>query len=331
MSVLPEGLYCAPGNVFIDPMKPVAHAIVTHGHADHARWGHGTVYATPETLDIMESRYGVDFCNKRVPLAYGEVMQLNKLELSMAPAGHILGSAQAILDHGNRRVVVSGDYKRRADPTCLPFTPVKCDVFISEATFGLPVFAHPPIEHELQKLLDSLALFPDRCHLIGAYSLGKCQRVMLGLRALGYTKPLYLHGAMVRLVELYQRHGFDFGEVIPVSTIDKKTLAGEVVLAPPSTLNDRWSRNLPNVVTCLASGWMQIRAHAKQKLVELPLIISDHADWPELLQTLDDVGAPELWVTHGREDALVYQAEQQGIKARALSLLGYDDADADSD
>lgn len=325
MTVRPEGLYCDAGDVYIDPVRPVARAIITHGHADHARSGHGTVYATPETHAIMKVRYGEECCENRVNLAYGERTEMGKAVLWLAPAGHILGSAQAVLEHGGSRIVISGDYKRREDPTCAPFKPVPCDVFVTEATFGLPVFTHPPIEHEIGKLLESLRLFPERCHLVGSYALGKCQRVILALRAAGYARPIYLHGALRKLCDLYEAHGVPLGELHPVSEVDKKTLAGEVVLAPPSALADRWSRSLPHVMPALASGWMNIRARAKQKLVELPLIISDHCDWPELLQTAQDVGAPEIWVTHGREEALVYQLRQMGFQAQALALLGYEE------
>lgn len=325
IEVRKEGLYCLPGDVYIDPLKPVAKAIITHGHADHARSGHGEVWATPATHDIMAVRYSEQYCTTRHVLPYGETITVGDLALSFAPAGHILGSAQAVLDYQGGRIVISGDYKRRPDPSCEPFKPVACDVFVTEATFALPVFRHPDTEHELQKLLTSLELLPDRCHAVGVYALGKCQRVMLGLRQLGYEKPFYLHGAMGKLCDLYQRHGFDFGELVPVNKDNKKQLASEIVLCPPSALADRWSRSLPNVLTCMASGWMQIRARAKQRLVELPLIISDHADWDELLQTLQDVGAADVWVTHGREDALVYQAQTMGFNAQALSLLGYEE------
>lgn len=327
MAIRPEGLYCVPGDVYIDPVRPVPRAVITHGHADHARSGHGEVFATPETLAIMEVRYGKDFCTKRTRMAYGEMLPVTAAELSLAPAGHILGSAQAILTYGNGRIVISGDYKRRLDPTCTPFQPVPCDVFVTEATFGLPVFNHPPIEHEIKKLLDSLKLFPDRCHLVGCYALGKCQRLIMELRKAGYEKPIYLHGALRKLCELYQQQGKDLGELPAVSETDKKTLAGEIVLCPPSAVVDKWSRSLPNVMTSIASGWMQIRARAKQKLVELPLVISDHCDWNELLQTVKDVKAPEVWITHGREDALAYEIRKLGYQAQALALLGYEDED----
>lgn len=325
MQVRPEGLYCAPADCYIDPTRPVAQAIITHGHADHARRGHVTTYATPETLAIMAVRYGHDHAQACQALPYRQPVDIDGVRVWFAPAGHILGSAQAVLEYQGSRIVVSGDYKRRADPTCPAFEPVPCDVFVTEATFGLPVFHHPPPELEYQKLMDSLQLMPERCHLVGAYALGKAQRVMLGLRALGWQRPFYLHGAMMKLTALYVDHGFDFGALVAVSEVDKKSLRGEIVLCPPSALADRWSRSLPDVLTAMASGWMQIRARAKQRLVDLPLIISDHADWHELLATLVDVGAPEIWITHGREDALAYRARQLGFKAQALSLLGYDE------
>ena len=325
IEVRPEGVFCKPGGFFIDPMKPVAHAVVTHGHADHARSGHGHVYATEATLAIMRARYGDDHALVERPLAYGEDLFMHGVKVSLHPAGHILGSAQARLEYEGASIVFSGDYKRRPDPTCALFEPVACDVFVTEATFALPVFVHPPIEDEIAKLLRSLQQFPERCHLIGVYALGKCQRLMMALRAAGYAETIYLHGAMVKLCELYQGFGIDIGPWELVTPENAKSLAGEIVLCPPSALQDRWSRRLPDVLTAAASGWMRIRARAKQKGVELPLVVSDHADWNELVQTLGDVGAPEVWVTHGRDDALVYYATQHGFKAQALHLLGYED------
>lgn len=329
LKVMPEGLYCAPGDFYIDAMRPVGTDVVTHGHADHASAGHERVFATPITTEIMRVRYGEDCAKEINPVPYGQKFQLGPVTLSFEPAGHVLGSAQVIIDYDDARVVVSGDYKRRRDPTCLPFDPVKCDVFITEATFGLPVFRHPTTGSEIAKLIKSLQLFPDRCHAVGVYSLGKCQRVIMELREQGYIKPIYLHGALIKLCELYRRHGVDLGETIPIAEIDKKILRGEIVLCPPSALADRWARSLPDVLPCNASGWMQIRGRAKQKLIELPLVISDHADWDELLQTIDELEPKEVWITHGREDALMYAIEQKGIKARALRLVGYEEEDND--
>jgi putative mRNA 3-end processing factor len=323
-----NGLYCQALNAYIDPMEGVEHAIITHAHADHARAGHTHVYATQATLDIMAVRYGVDHAQHFHPLAYGETLNLHKGQLSLHPAGHILGSAQVLIEYEGARLVHTGDFKRQADPSCEPFKAIPCDVFVTEATFGLPVFQHPNINDEVKKLIHSLSLLPDSCHLVGVYALGKCQRVLLALRALGYNKPVYIHGALVRLCELYKSYGVALGELIEVSTLDDlSVLKGEIVLAPPSALQDRWSRKLPNVITSVASGWMQIRARSKQRRAELPLIISDHADWQDLLTTLEEVKPKEVWVTHGREDALIHQAKLMGFKAKALRLVGYTDGE----
>lgn len=325
LQVRPEGLYCAPAGVFIDPTRPVPRAIITHGHSDHARSGHGHVLATEETLRIMACRHGEASVAGSQAAAYGEVVDCGDVRVTLFPAGHILGSAQILLEHSGSCAVVSGDYKRRSDPTCAGFQTVRCNVFITEATFGLPVFRHPPVAAEIEKLLKSLLVFPERCHLIGVYALGKCQRLIAELRRAGYDKPIYLHGALTRLSALYQEMGVDLGDLRPVAGLGKDALKGEIVLSPPSALADRWSRRLPDVLSCAASGWMQIRARAKQRLVELPLVISDHSDWDELTATMAETGAEEIWVTHGREEALVYYAEANGMKAQALSLLGYEE------
>jgi putative mRNA 3-end processing factor len=241
------------------------------------------------------------------------------------PAGHVLGSAQIVIEAGGCRIVVSGDYKREPDPTCLPFELVPCDVFITEATFGLPVFRHPPALHEIERLLRSVALFPERAHLVGAYSLGKAQRVIALIRAAGFDEPIYLHGAMERLTRFYEQRGIDLGEVRLAKAEDRKSLAGRIVMCPPSAIADLWSRKLPDPVAAYASGWMRIRARARQSGAELPLVISDHADWPDLQRTILETGCSELWVTHGQEDALVHWAKGEGLAARPLHMVGYGD------
>lgn len=321
----PEGLYCAPGDFFVDPVRPVTRAVITHGHSDHARAGHGTVIATPETLAIMAERYGRDFAGSVQPLAYGQSVSRDGVEVTLVPAGHVLGSAQAVVRWKGLTMVVSGDYKRRRDPTCPPFEPVPCDVFISEATFGLPVFRHPEDAHEIAKLLRSVEQFPERAHMVGAYALGKAQRIIRLLREAGWERPIYVHGALERLNRLYEEHGVALGPLAPATTGAKQDFAGQIIVAPPSTLADRWSRRFPDPVAAFASGWMQVRARAKQRGVELPLVISDHADWDELTATVDELRPGELWITHGREEALLRWAELHGVRARALALVGYED------
>jgi putative mRNA 3-end processing factor len=324
----PEGLYCPPGDFYIDPVAPVARAVITHGHADHARAGHGVVLATPQTLAIMGLRYGEAFAAAPTPLPHGQVVSRDGVEICLAPAGHVLGSAQAVVRWKGMTIVVSGDYKRRRDPTCAPFEPVACDVFVSEATFGLPVFRHPPDSEEVAKLLASLARFGDRTHLIGAYALGKAQRLIALLREAGYQRTIYVHGALEAMNGLYQREGVDLGPLAPVAGEGKRDLAGEIVIAPPSAIADRWSRRFADPVTAFASGWMRVRARARQRGVELPLILSDHADWDELTATVDELRPAQLWITHGREEALARWAGLNGIEARALALVGYEDEDA---
>ncbi|HWK46413.1 MAG TPA: ligase-associated DNA damage response exonuclease [Stellaceae bacterium] len=321
----PAGLYCEPGDFHVDPVRRADRAVITHGHSDHARPGHDHVLATAPTLAIMRARLGEAAGGSLQPLGYGETLSIGEVAVRLVPAGHVLGSAQAVLEYRGSRIVVSGDYKRRFDATCAGFEPVPCDVFITEATFGLPVFRHPPDGHEIGRLLKSLGLFPERCHVVGVYALGKCQRVLTLLRAAGYDAPVYLHGALATMCDLYRAQGVELGPVLPALGVERAELQGRIVLAPPSAMTDRWSRRLPDPLVAMASGWMSVKQRAKQRGVELPLVISDHADWDELLRTFADVGAPEIWVTHGREEALVHQATRLGYRARALSLVGFEE------
>jgi putative mRNA 3-end processing factor len=321
----PEGLYCPPGDFYIDPVRPVTRAVITHGHADHARAGHGVAVATPQTLDIMAARYGADFAGQAQALAYGETLTRDGVAVSFAPAGHILGSAQAVVRWKGMTMVVSGDYKRSRDPTCPPFEPVPCDVFVSEATFGLPVFCFPDPAEVTATLLHSVAQFPERSHIVGVYALGKAQRLICLLREAGWDRAIYVHGALERLCALYEQHGVALGPLLPATTTREADFAGEIVLAPPSAIADRWARRFPDPVAAFASGWMRVRARARQRAVELPLILSDHADWNELTSTVAELRPQELWITHGREEALARWAELNGIAARPLAIVGYED------
>lgn len=323
----PKGLYCKPGNFYIDPAQQVEHALITHGHSDHARPGHGHVLATRETGEIMKIRFGAEAAGRLSEAPLGKTMAINDVQVRFAPAGHILGSAQIAIEHQGRRAVVSGDYKRTADPTCLPFETIKCDLFITEATFGLPVFCHEPPDKEVARLLASLAANTDRAHLLGVYGLGKCQRMIVMLRKAGYDAPIFLHGALVGLCSLYERLGINLGELRAVREQESMHYQGALVMCPPSAIADRWARRFGDALSCFASGWMRVRGRARQRGAELPLVISDHADWPELLDTIRETEASEVWVTHGREDALVHQLGLMGLKARALALVGFEDED----
>lgn len=306
----------------VDPVRPVDRAIITHGHADHARPGHKKVLATPQTIEIMKRRYGENCAGSFQALNYGESLKIDNVTITLYPAGHVLGSAQVLIEYQGQRVVATGDYKTKAESTAQPFELVNCDVFITEATFGLPVFQHPEPEDEIARLLKSVAENPQRCHIIGAYALGKTQRVIRLIREAGYDEPIYLHGANTKLCDYYQSEGIDLGDLRKALNKVKDAFKGAIVMAPPSALKDRWSRRLPDPVICYASGWMSVKQRAKQSLVELPLIISDHADWNELTETIPATGAETIWVTHGREDALVHWCTQRGLTAQPLSIQG---------
>lgn len=322
MNWLNHELYIDPIKTYIDPQKPVERAIITHGHADHARPDHKKVLATRQTIDIMKHRYGEDCANSFQSLEYGKTLQVDDVRITLFPAGHILGSAQVLLEYQGQRVIVSGDYKTEPDQTSENFELISCDLFITEATFGLPVFQHPKPQDEIAKLLKSVKSNPERCHVIGAYALGKTQRVIKLIRDAGYREPIYLHGAQIKLCDYYQSQDIQLGDLQKALDKDKENFKGRIVIAPPSALKDRWSRRLPDPVVCMASGWMSVKQRAKQSLVELPLIISDHADWNELTKTIKDTGAENIWVTHGREEALVHWCQPQGLKAEPLSIQG---------
>jgi len=326
----PAGLFCPPGRFHIDPTRPVERALITHAHSDHARPGHTAVAATPETLDLMRLRYGEGFAATTQAVGYGERIAIEGIGVTFWPAGHILGSAQILLEAGGLRLLATGDYKTVADPTCAPFELLACDVLITEATFALPVFRHGEGSVEIGKVLRSLALFPDRTHLIGVYALGKAQRVIALLRLAGYDSPIYLHGALEAFTRYYATHGLDPGAVKIVREAPRAALAGAIVLCPPAALHDVWARRFGDPVRSLASGWMRLRARARQRGVELPLVISDHADWEELTATIGASGAGEIWVTHGREEALVHWSVARGLKAQALNVAGYGEEDEDA-
>ena len=326
LRLTPQGLYCEAGDFHIDPVRKVPRAVITHGHADHARPGHDAVLATQPTIDVMRARYGQKCARSMQALQYGQTVQLGTASLSLLPAGHVLGSAQACIEVGGGRIIVSGDYKRGRDLTCPPFEPRACDVFVTEATFGLPVFNHPSPELEIAKLLESLALFPERAHHVAAYSLGKAQRLLALLRLQGYDEPVFVDRSTAKLCELYEHHDVPLGHLVILEA--GQATRGRLVIAPPSARNLLEDHGEQEPITSFASGWMRVQKRARNGGGDLPLIISDHADWAELTRTIEEINPAELWITHGEEAALMAWAASRKIQARPLSIAGYG-SDAD--
>jgi putative mRNA 3-end processing factor len=315
----PHGIHIRPADCWIDPSRPVERALVTHGHADHARGGHGQTIATPATLAIMELRYQTR--EGATPVAYGETIRLpGGVDATYIPAGHVLGSAQILLEHAGERVVVTGDYKRVADPTCPPFEVTPCDIFITEATFGLPVFCHPPVAEEIGKLSNALADHPERCVLVGAYALGKAQRLIASL-APHLDEPMLAHGAVVAACDAYRDAGVTLPAVTYVDdTMRGSRMDGRVVMAPPSALGSPWMKRFPRASVAMVSGWMRVRGRRRWKGVDRGFVLSDHADWPGLLATIAATGARRVLTMHGYADVLARHLREQGMDAAALEV-----------
>ncbi len=321
-----SGLFCEPGNFYIDPIRPVDRALITHAHTDHARPNNKKILATKETINIMKIRYQDNYCETSQKISYGEYVNIHGVKIKFIPAGHILGSAQISLEYKGEKIVVSGDYKRRYDQTCQPFEINKCNTFITEATFALPVFKHPDDKLEAKKIVDSINNNPSQIHLIGVYALGKCQRLICLLRNLGFNKTIYLHGALIKISDYYSSEDIGLGDLKNVSEL-KDFRGEELVLCPPSGLHDRWSQKFKNPIKGFVSGWMTIRQRIKQKNINLPIIISDHADWNELTETIKEVSPENVLVTHGREEALLSFLKKKGYNCGSLNLLGFEDED----
>ena len=322
MKWINENLYISPINTYIDPSKPVENAIITHGHADHAKPGHKNVLATKETINIMKIRYGENCAQNFQELKLNKSLKIDDVEITFYPAGHILGSVQVLAEYKGEKINFTGDYKTKNDKTCENFEPVRCHTLVTEATFGLPVFQHPNEHNEIKKLLRSLELFPNRPHIVGVYALGKAQRIIGLLRQQKYDKEVFIHGALEKLCNYYVEEKIFLGKLLKINLKDKKEYQGQIILAPPSAIKNLWSRKFEDPIICQASGWMSIKQRAKQSLVELPLIISDHADWNELTQYIKLTGAENVYVTHGREEAIVHWCKMNQINGLALSLSG---------
>lgn len=318
----PSGLYCPAGDFHIDPWRPVPRAVITHAHSDHARPGSALYFAHIDSLPLLRWRLGEDAALQ--PVAYGERFRLGDAWLSLHPAGHVLGSAQVRVEVGDQVWVISGDYKRDADPTCPGFEVVPCDTFITEATFALPVYRWRPAAEVAQEVLewwDACAARGETA-VLGCYALGKAQRLLAELGALPGLRGrrVQLHGAMLPAVQIYREAGVAMAATEAVSEQARgRELAGELVLAPPSALGTPWMRRFKAVSTGFASGWMRLRGNRRRRGFDRGFVLSDHADWPGLVDTVLATGAGRVLATHGSTDVLVRHLRERGIEAAALA------------
>jgi putative mRNA 3-end processing factor len=314
----PEGLYCPAGDFHIDPWRAVPRAVITHGHADHARSGSQLYHCAATGTSLLQHRLGGG-----APIVghdHGAGFELGTARVSLHPAGHILGSAQVRVEAGGQVWVVTGDYKREADPTCAGFEVIECDTLITEATFGLPCYRWPAIE----RTVDEILAWWDQCArdqvpaVLFCYALGKAQRLLAEL-ALRVDRTVYLHGAMSALVDLYRVAGV---AMLPTEAVSEQArardFAGELILAPPSAAGSPWMRRFAQASTAFASGWMLIRGNRRRRGYDRGLALSDHADWPALIDTIRASGARRVLATHGNTDALVRHLNETGIEAQTL-------------
>jgi putative mRNA 3-end processing factor len=318
----PKGLYCEAGNFYIDPWRPVEKAIITHGHSDHARVGAQTYFACEKSLGILERRLGAE--QNFITYPYGQKFKMAETWVSFHPAGHILGSSQVRIEYQNSVWVVSGDYKRGEDLSCDPFEVVPCDVFVSEATFALPIYKWESGERIAKRIFDWWQADQDRPSLLFCYALGKSQRVLAELTRFT-DKKVYLHGAVDPLTKIYRDQGIKMLETVPVTEVDKDyNFKGDLILAPPSGHRSPWMKRFKDPQTAFASGWMQVRGARRRKGYEKGFVLSDHADWPGLIQTIEETGAKTIYLTHGKTDVLERYLTEGGKKVR-LFHTEYDD------
>jgi putative mRNA 3-end processing factor len=323
-----EGLYCPAGDFYIDPWRPVARAVITHAHSDHARIGHGHYLASQPSEGVLRARLGaIDLQT----LAYGERVVHHGVTLSLHPAGHVLGSAQVRLERGGQVWVASGDYKVAADPTCTPFEPVRCDVFITESTFGLPIYRWCPDDELFADINDwwSRNVLAGRASVLACYSFGKAQRVLAGVDA--SIAPIVVHGAVQPLNEAYRAAGVALPPTMHVSEVkDRADLRRALVVCPPSAVASPWMRRFGDASTGFASGWMQVRGTRRRGGYDRGFALSDHADWPGLLGAIEATGAQRVIVTHGSGPVLARFLGERGLRAELFETeYGGDAVEAD--
>jgi putative mRNA 3-end processing factor len=324
-----RGLYCEAGDFYIDPWQPVARAVITHAHGDHARWGSDAYACSRESESVLRTRLGPAATIRG--LDWGEVIEMNGVRVSLHPAGHILGSAQIRVEHRGEVWVTSGDYKTDPDPTCTPFELVRCHTFITESTFGLPIYRWSPDAQVFAEIRAwwSANREAGRASVLFGYALGKAQRLLAGL-ADADVGPIYTHGAVERLNRDYRAAGVRLAETRYASDLPKKhDFSGSLIVAPPSAAGSTWLRRFGDVSTGFASGWMRIRGARRRRALDRGFVLSDHVDWPSLLRTVAGTGAERVWVTHGTREPLVKWLTERGIEARAIASQWKGEEDTD--
>jgi putative mRNA 3-end processing factor len=312
------GLHCPAGDFYIDPWRPVRQAIITHAHSDHARSGSRRYLSSPPNADFLKLRLGPTIDLQT--LAFGETLRVKDARVSLHPAGHIRGSCQVRIEHQGRVAVVTGDFKREADPTCEPFEPVPCDLLVTESTFGLPVFHW----REAATVIAEIEAWwrrnqaQGRTSVLFAYALGKAQRLLASIDdSIG---PIFLHGALVNPTELYRQQGCTMPACQPVTEAPAGTRWSDaLVVAVPSAAGSPWLRRFGEISTAMASGWMAVRGNRRRRALDRGFVLSDHADWDGLLQTVRECGASQVWVTHGFAPILARYLAEQGIAAAPLA------------
>jgi putative mRNA 3-end processing factor len=319
LQLTPRGLFCSVGNFYIDPWEKVELALITHGHGDHAHGGMDHYIASSASRFILHKRLGHDISLKTYE--YGEVFYLGGVKVSLHPAGHILGSSQVRLEYQNEVWVFTGDFKRDQDLTCEPFEVVPCDVFISEATFSLPVYQWPPFEEEIHEIHQWW--MKNKAEGINSvlccYALGKAQRLIAGLREITQD-PIWVHGTIDELNRCYEQSGFHWQNLAKVPLEKKELPVGGLILCPPSALGSTWSKRLNTYKVAFASGWMRLRGNRRRKGYERGFVVSDHADWPSLINTVKETQCRKVYFTHGQTDTIVRYLRERGVEAYDLKM-----------
>ena len=322
----PEGLYCPPGDFYIDPWRPVESAVITHGHSDHSRIGHAHYFAHDASAGIMRSRLG-DISLQTLP--YGEALSRNGVKISLHPAGHVLGSAQVRVEHGGEVWVASGDYKLESDGTCEPFEPVRCHTFITESTFGLPIYrwpSQPELFADINQWWRGNAAL-GRASVLFCYAFGKAQRLLHGVDA--SIGPIIAHGAVEPLNRVYRDEGVTLPATLTVTGVDAAAIGQALVLAPPSAQGTPWMRRFGNYSDAFASGWMLLRGARRRRGVDRGFVMSDHADWPGLQRAIGETGAERVFVTHGSVAVMVRWLTERGLNAQGFKTEYGDEDVAD--